>query len=73
MTLNDLIPELLKLNRDETVQAIDVLQRHLTETPGNEQGQIVEGAVYEVWSPTITPETAGILQEVLKAAKEKYG
>lgn len=70
MPLKDLIPELLKLDREEMVQAIEILQRQVTTT---ETAKIVDGAVYEVWSPTITLETATILQEVLKEAKDQHG
>ncbi len=70
MSLNDLLPELLKLNRNEMIRAIDISQRHLA---ANDTAQVEDGAVYEVWSPAITPETAGILQEVLKEAKEGHG
>jgi hypothetical protein len=69
MTLNELLPELLKLKREEMVQAIDILQRQVNANTG----EIVDKAVYEVWSPTITLEAAAILQEVLNEAKEKRG
>jgi hypothetical protein len=70
MSLNDLLPELLKLDRDEIVKAIEILQHQLA---GNAESQIVDGAKYEVWSPTIPLETANILQEVLREAKAKHG
>jgi hypothetical protein len=69
MTLNDLLPELLKLNRDEMVEAVEILKRQIV---AKESSQIVDGAVYEVWSPTITPETARILYEVLQEDQEKH-
>ncbi|MHB8628489.1 MAG: hypothetical protein ACYDBJ_26190 [Aggregatilineales bacterium] len=70
MSLNELLPEILKLNHDEIVQAIEILKRELA---ANDNAQIEDRAVYEVWSPAITPETARILQEVLRKAKEKHG
>jgi hypothetical protein len=69
MTLNDLLPELLKLNRDEMVEAIEILKRRVA---AQETSQIVDDAVYEVWSPTITLETARILYEVLQEDQEKH-
>ena len=70
MSLNELMPELLKLNRDEMLQAIEILQREVAES---DKAKITEEVVYEVWSPTITPETASILEDVLRQAKEKHG
>jgi hypothetical protein len=70
MSLNDLMPELLKLNRDEMIQAIEILKRQVN---SKEQTQIAENVSYEVWSPSITPETASILREVLKEDKAKHG
>jgi hypothetical protein len=70
MSLDKLLPELLRLNHDEMVRAIDILQQQIKM---HDAAQTVDSAAYEVWSPTITPETAGILQEVLKEAKEGHG
>ncbi len=70
MSLNKLLPELLKLNRDEMAQAIAILQQQINKA--HDEPQIVDSATYEVWSPTITPETAGILQEVLQEAKDRH-
>lgn len=68
MPLNDLLPELLKLNHDEMVQAIELLKTRIADEHQNEHK-----ARYEVWSPTITPKTAAILQEVLRKDKENNG
>ncbi len=65
MTLSELLPELLKLNRQEMVQVIQVLQRQV------EASAAPEAASYEVWSPQITAEGASILQEMLNEAKRK--
>lgn len=58
MPLNELLPELLKLNDDEMAQAIEILKRQVA---AEDRSQIIGGTVYEVWSPTITPETTRIL------------
>lgn len=70
MSLNELLPELLKLNRDEMVQVIEILKHQVIT---NDKARIVDGALYEVWSPAITLETAGILQDLLREDKEKRG
>ncbi len=70
MALRDLLPELLQLNREEMIQAIEILQRRVTSSVTEPS---VEAVVYEVWSPTITLETARILQDVLDEDKEKHG
>jgi hypothetical protein len=62
MALKDLLPELLQLNRDEMIQAVEILKRQLDSTMEEPSGETI---VYEVWSPTITLEAARILQEVL--------
>lgn len=62
MALKDLLPELLQLNRDEMIQAVEILQRRIDSTV---EEPASEAVVYEVWSPTITLETALILREVL--------
>jgi hypothetical protein len=69
MSLNDLLPELLKLNREEMAEAIKILQQQVVSEP---TAQIQSGS-YEVWSPTITLEAAAILQDVLKEANERDG
>jgi hypothetical protein len=68
MALKDLLPELLKLNHDEKVQAIDILQREVSAENRSE----VDTVPYELWSPAITPGTAAILQDMLKQDKEKH-
>lgn len=62
MALKDLLPELLQLNRDEMIQALEILKRQLDSTA---EEPTREAIVYEVWSPTITLEAARILEEVL--------
>ncbi len=69
MTLNDLLPELLQLNREEMVQAIEILKRQVA---ANDTSQITDNLEYEVWSPTIAPETARVLQDLLREDKEKH-
>jgi len=67
MPLNILLPELLKLTREEKVEAIKILQQ---EVGHSEQTQ---SAGYEVWSPQISPEGARQLLNMLKEDKEKRG
>ncbi len=63
MSLNDLLPALLKLSHEEKVQAIKILQ---DEVHDKGQTQDISGAAYEVWSPQITPETGRILLDLLR-------
>ncbi len=70
MALKDLLPELLQLNRDEMIQAVEILKRQINSTVAEPTGEEI---VYEVWSPAITLETARILQEVLAEDKEEHG
>jgi hypothetical protein len=71
MTLNDLLPELLKLNREEMTQAIEILQQHIHQDMTSVKAvDSLEGATLEVWSPTISLDAARILQEVPTASKQ---
>lgn len=67
MPLNDLLPELLKLDHDEMVQAIEILKTRIAD----EEPHSEHRARYEVWSPMITPQTAAVLQEVLRKDKKR--
>ena len=70
MTLNDLLPELLKLTRDEQVEAIKILQHEVSEKQSTQSGADV---LYEFWSPQITPEGSKILMDMLREDKKKHG
>jgi hypothetical protein len=67
MSLQDLLPELLKLNREEKVQAIEILKQQITD----DVPQFVEGVGYEVWSPYNSPETAFELLQMIKEDEEQ--
>jgi hypothetical protein len=55
MTLNDLLPELLKLNREEMTRAIEILQQHIHQDMTSVKAvDSLEGATLEVWSPAGT-------------------
>jgi len=70
MTLNELLPNLLKLNHDDMLQAIEILKYEVgLEEPAKDVcSQALGAASYEVWSPQITLETAHILQGLLHEA-----
>jgi len=70
MSLNDLLPELLKLTPEEMLQAIAILQKRIAdEQPTN---PVSRGGL-EVWSPQIAPETARELLEMLQEDAEHHG
>ena len=68
MALNDLLPELYKLSREEMLEAIRILQNKV-----DHNGESMPQTTYEVWSPQITPETARLLLNMLQDDKEKHG
>jgi hypothetical protein len=67
MTLNELIPELLKLSRDEKLKAIELLQRDIN----TNESPIRDGAVYEVWSPYNSEQTAFELLQMIEEDKKQ--
>jgi hypothetical protein len=66
MTLNELLPDLLKLSRDEKLQAIEILKRDVISTNNSE---ITPGTGYEVWSPFDSAATAFELLQMLNSKK----
>jgi len=62
MTLEDLLPELLKLNRGDKLRAIQVLAH---EVATEDSARLTPGAHYEIWSPYDSATTARELMEML--------
>jgi len=69
MSLQELLPELYKLTPEEMAQAIEILQKHMTEL--NPTNPHID-ATYEIWSPQITPETARQLLDMLEKDAAKH-
>ncbi len=62
MTLDDMLPNLLSLNRAEKLRAIQLLAHELAVETGTE---LKPTAQYEIWSPYDSAVTAREMQELL--------
>ncbi len=61
MTLQELLPELRKLDVTDKIEVIKLL----TEEVAKQSAVFIDGAVYEVWSPYDSGEAAVQLQKML--------
>jgi hypothetical protein len=70
VSLNELLPELMKLNHEEMVQAIELLKRRID---ASDATQLINRADYENWSPFNSAETAFQLLQMIKEDEEQGG
>ena len=67
MSVSDLIPELLKLDRADKLRLLQLLALDLAK---DEQSLLTEGASYPVWSPYGAHDAARTLLEALNGEAE---
>jgi hypothetical protein len=66
MTLEDILPDLLKLDRADKLRAIELLAH---EVAVEEIPRLTHGKEYAVWSPYDSATTARQMQELLEESR----